>query len=63
MIIGRCRADCARNALFVQRTLCRPDHPAIGRPKAGRKARGGELTWDLRELHDLWWNRVTRAMN
>jgi phosphoribosylformylglycinamidine (FGAM) synthase-like enzyme len=23
---------------------------------------GGELTWDLRELHDLWWNSVTRAM-
>jgi phosphoribosylformylglycinamidine synthase len=21
-----------------------------------------ELTWDLRELHDLWWNSITRAM-
>ncbi|MBI2946431.1 MAG: phosphoribosylformylglycinamidine synthase II, partial [Verrucomicrobia bacterium] len=23
---------------------------------------GGELTWDLRELHDLWWNSIARAM-
>jgi phosphoribosylformylglycinamidine synthase len=23
---------------------------------------GSELTWDLRELHDLWWNSVSRAM-
>ena len=20
------------------------------------------LTWDLRELHDLWWNSIARAM-
>ncbi len=22
----------------------------------------GSLTWDLRELHDLWWNAIARAM-
>jgi phosphoribosylformylglycinamidine synthase len=22
-----------------------------------------ELTWDLHELHDLWWNAIARAMN
>ena len=27
------------------------------------KADDGELTWDLRELHDLWWNAIARAMN
>jgi len=24
---------------------------------------GKAVTWDLRELHDLWWNSVARAMN
>ena len=26
------------------------------------KIPAGELTWDLRELHDLWWNAIARAM-
>ena len=26
------------------------------------KTTAGELTWDLRELHDLWWNAIARAM-
>jgi hypothetical protein len=26
------------------------------------KTAAGELTWDLRELHDLWWNAIARAM-
>ena len=26
------------------------------------KVNGGTLTWDLRELHDLWWNAIAHAM-
>lgn len=26
------------------------------------KLSSGELTWDLRQLHDLWWNSIARAM-
>jgi phosphoribosylformylglycinamidine synthase len=26
------------------------------------KTAGGSLTWELRELHDLWWNAIARAM-
>jgi phosphoribosylformylglycinamidine synthase len=35
---------------------------SVGGPQLQIKTTGGELTWDLRELHDLWWNSVTRAM-
>ena len=27
------------------------------------KASQGTLTWDLRELHDIWWNAIARAMS
>ena len=26
------------------------------------KTPGGELAWELSELHDLWWNSIARAM-
>jgi phosphoribosylformylglycinamidine synthase len=26
------------------------------------KTTSGELSWDLKELHDLWWNSIARAM-
>ena len=26
------------------------------------KTAGGEVTWGLRELHDVWWNSIARAM-
>ena len=26
------------------------------------KTSDGQLTWDLTELHDLWWNSIARAM-
>ena len=34
----------------------------VGGAQLQIKTAGGELTWDLRELHDLWWNSVSRAM-
>ena len=34
----------------------------VGTSQMKIKTTGGELTWDLRELHDLWWNSVSRAM-
>ena len=27
------------------------------------KTASGDLTWDLAELHDLWWNSIARAMS
>ena len=30
--------------------------------KLGIKTSAAELTWDLPELHDLWWNSIARAM-
>ncbi len=36
---------------------------SVGGPQWQIKTTGVELTWDLQELHDLWWNSVTRAMN
>jgi len=24
---------------------------------------GGNLSWELAELHDLWWNALARAMS
>jgi phosphoribosylformylglycinamidine synthase len=34
----------------------------VGGAQLQIKTAGGELSWDLRELHDLWWNSVSRAM-
>jgi phosphoribosylformylglycinamidine synthase len=36
---------------------------SVGGSQLQIKTAGGELTWDLPELHDLWWNSVSRAMN
>jgi len=27
------------------------------------KTSGGELVWDLAELHDGWWNAIAQAMS
>jgi phosphoribosylformylglycinamidine synthase len=35
---------------------------SVGGSQLQIKTNSGELTWDLRELHDLWWNSVSRAM-
>ena len=35
----------------------------VGGDKLQIKAATSELTWDLPELHDRWWNAITRAMN
>ncbi len=34
----------------------------VGGSKLQIKTAGGELAWDLPELHDLWWNSIARAM-
>jgi phosphoribosylformylglycinamidine synthase len=38
----------------------------IGAVKGGElkvKTAGGDLSWNLPELHDLWWNSIARAMS
>jgi hypothetical protein len=34
----------------------------VGGDKLAVKTSGDEFSWDLRELHDLWWNTIARAM-
>jgi phosphoribosylformylglycinamidine synthase len=34
----------------------------VGGDKLAVKTSGGEFSWHLRELHDLWWNTIARAM-
>jgi phosphoribosylformylglycinamidine synthase len=34
----------------------------VGGDTLAIKTSGGEFSWDLRELHDLWWNSIARAM-
>jgi phosphoribosylformylglycinamidine synthase len=34
----------------------------VGGDKLGIKTAKGETSWDLPELHDLWWNSIARAM-
>jgi phosphoribosylformylglycinamidine synthase len=34
----------------------------LGGDRLSVLARGGEWSWDLAELHDLWWNSIARAM-
>jgi phosphoribosylformylglycinamidine synthase subunit PurL len=34
----------------------------VGGAKLQIKAAGSELSWELPELHDLWWNSIGRAM-
>ena len=36
---------------------------SVGGSQLQIKTTGEQLTWDLRELHDLWWNAIARAMN
>jgi phosphoribosylformylglycinamidine synthase len=35
----------------------------VGGDKLAIKTGAGECSWDLRELHDLWWNSIARAMS
>jgi phosphoribosylformylglycinamidine synthase len=35
----------------------------VGGAKLQAKTFAGEFSWDLHELHDLWWNSISRAMN
>ncbi len=35
---------------------------AVGGDKLAIKADSGDFSWDLCELHDLWWNSIARAM-
>jgi phosphoribosylformylglycinamidine synthase len=34
----------------------------VGGMALGIKTPAGELTWDLLDLHDVWWNTIARAM-
>ncbi|MDW7980683.1 MAG: phosphoribosylformylglycinamidine synthase subunit PurL [Verrucomicrobiales bacterium] len=34
----------------------------VGGEKLVIRTPGGEVGWDVRELHDLWWNAIARAM-
>ncbi|MBU6401230.1 MAG: phosphoribosylformylglycinamidine synthase II, partial [Verrucomicrobia bacterium] len=34
----------------------------VGGPELRIRSGAREWTWDLRELHDLWWNAIARAM-
>ena len=34
----------------------------VGGAALAIKTSGGEFTWPLSELHDLWWNSIARAM-
>ena len=34
----------------------------VGGDKLTLKTGCGEFSWDLREMHDLWWNSIARAM-
>jgi phosphoribosylformylglycinamidine synthase subunit PurL len=34
----------------------------VGGAKLQIKTTGGELAWELSELHDLWWNSIARVM-
>jgi len=35
---------------------------AVGGETLQIKTAAGLLSWDLRELHDLWWHAIARAM-
>jgi phosphoribosylformylglycinamidine synthase len=35
----------------------------VGGEKMQAKTFAGDFSWDLHELHDLWWNSIKRAMN
>ncbi len=35
----------------------------VGGPALQITTTGGSLAWDLRELHDAWWNAIARAMS
>jgi len=34
----------------------------VGGPQLQIRTANGDLTWDLAELHDCWWNSIARAM-
>ncbi len=34
----------------------------VGGDKLALKAAAGEFSWPVRELHDIWWNSIARAM-
>ena len=65
VIVGAMVIGTAAGVLLAQAKILGVPATVIGKVGGmalGIKTPAGDLTWDLLELHDVWWNTIARAM-